>query len=76
MTKSQQELMRYWGELASALKKGTPVLNALKAAEAALTQAKPRRAAKAVGEAVNEGATLSEAMACLLYTSPSPRDRS
>ena len=63
MTKSQQELMRYWSELASALKKGTPVLNALKAAEAALTQAKPRRATKAVVEAVSDGATLSAAMA-------------
>ena len=45
MTKTQQELMRYWSELASATKKGTPLLNALKAAEASLTEAKLRRAA-------------------------------
>ena len=62
MTKSQQEHLRYWKELASAIKKGTPLLKALGAAEAGLTEAKLRRAAKAVAVAVNEGATLSEAM--------------
>ena len=62
MTKTQQEHLRYWKELASAIKKGTPLLKALGAAEAGLTEAKLRRAAKAVAVAVNEGATLSEAM--------------
>ena len=63
MTKPQQELVRYWSELASALKDGTPVLKALEAAEAGLTQAKLRRAAKAAAAAVSDGATLSAAMA-------------
>jgi general secretion pathway protein E len=63
MTKAQQELVRYWSEVASELKKGTPVLKALKVAQVALTRTKLRRAAEAVAEAVSDGATLSAAMA-------------
>ena len=63
-------LARFYRQLADLLRSGVPLLRALRLLANQSSSAKLAAAADDITQRVTEGATL----ACLLYTSPSPRD--
>ena len=71
---SKKKLTQFTRQLSTLQDAGLPLLRSLRILEEQQKPGALRVAIRLVADDVEGGATLSEAMACLLYTSPSPRD--